>query len=171
VAQDLGALAVKAQRMQTELADPAMQARLKRVAERLTKVADAAVPADIGDQSMSGWKDRDGNAIEMLTAAKELPDGGAEVAPKRALRGPWRVLTDGRRATMVNDKGQMYRLGGTRVRKKDGLRVDKIRKVKRRSGATRGKGTWRDAMNDMERAAPKLLADEANRALVRAFKR
>jgi hypothetical protein len=64
----------------------------------------------------------------------------------------------------------MFRIAGKRVVKKTGERVDKKRKVSRRSGASRGWGTWTDATVMVADEVPKLVAEETRKAFRKAFR-
>ena len=166
------ALIRKSQVMQDELNGTAARKRLESIGKKATKIADSAVPADIGDQSLSNWwrAGKFEGPIGIVTESKMIGDTEVEVAPKRKTRGPWRLLEEGRQATRTDDKGRMFRIAGKRVVKKTGERVDKKRKVNRRSGASRGWGTWTDATVMVADEVPQLVAEETRKAFRKAFR-
>lgn len=103
----------------------------------------------LADQSMSHW--RRGNPFE-LTARFDIDGGTATVAPERRLRGPWRVLEDGRAHGSATD---LVLVGRAR---KDGTR--RARSRGRNQGRTAAKNTWSDATELMEKRTPKRAQDE-----------
>jgi hypothetical protein len=114
--------------------------RLEVVARQTAKDVDEAVRADLGDQSMSGW--RRGSPIPVTGDAKVVSDNEISVSPMRRALGPMRVLEQGRQSYSAGDR----RTSGSYVSKKTGERKQKTRKVKRNTKATAGKGTWSDAV-------------------------
>lgn len=157
---DLTAFAVKVEKALKEMDDPGL---FKAVGEAGKKLAGRAVQNDLGDMSMSGWQR--GKPFD-ITSAYEFPVARTvEIAPARRNRGPMRVLEDGRQAYNAGDR----RKSGTRTRKKDGVTVDKYRRVKRNVGATKGKGTWSDATELMERELPKVAHEHVVKVLRKHF--
>ena len=154
----------KAQATQRELSGDAAKKRLERVGKAAAKIADSAVRADIGDQSMSHWWKS--APIDIVAQSKALDERSVEVAPPRKTRGPWRVLEEGRKAYAAGD----FRISGMRYRKKSDDWVQKRRRVKRAVGATAGKQTWSDAVQMIERQVPDLMADEAAKAFRRVWR-
>lgn len=97
-----------------------------------------ALRADIGDQSLSNWRRR--RPID-LTPRFEIEGDQVHVAPKRGAVGPTRVLTAGRQAG-VSRRGRPV-------------------------SASRGKGTWDDAVELMERRTPERVHREVQAVLRR----
>lgn len=125
------------------------QAVLKDVGKQLVPLGNAAVRADVGDSSMSGWAPTDPLRTEARVTAMAL-----EVGPPGKQIGRWRVLTDGRGNRA---QGPGVSAGGTTKRNKNGT-VKRARKFSGRgNGSTRGKGTFDDASTAMERKAPGLM--------------
>ena len=118
--------------------------RLEAVAKDTAKDVDEAVRADLGDQSMSGW--RRGSPIPVTGTAEVVSATEIKVSPPRTALGPMRVLEQGRQSYAAGDR----RAAGSYVSKKTGERKAKTRKVKRNTKATAGKGTWSDAVRLMQ---------------------
>ena len=164
------AFARKLERVQHDLSPEGFREQLDRVGRKLADEVDAAVkstPAargSLSDMSMSGW--RRSRPIP-ITGFHKVTGDGIEVAPARMSRGPMRVLESGRASYGAGDRRQ----SGTRVRKKDGQRVDRYRKVKRNVGGTDGKGTWSVASGKVVAKATPMLHDEELRVMTRWFRR
>lgn len=156
--QSLGQLAHKVELVAKELDGGNMRQRLGRVGEQSEGDIDAAVRGTLGDQSMSGWKR--GDPVQIVGTHKVLSDIELYIGPGRAT-GLMRVLQDGRGAYAAGDR----RSTGSYTSKKTGVTRQKSRKVKRTTGATRGKGTWDDAANTLAAKVPARVAKEVNRAL------
>lgn len=151
-----------------EMDGTAARARLARVGKATEDDDDVgrAVVADLGDHSMSHWRTKSGDPIDITGQAKELSDSELEVAPTPRSRGPMRVLTDGRQSYGAGDRRQ----SGSRLNKA-GERVAKTRKVKRNVGAQAGKGTWGDATEIMQREMPARYEAELAADLARHLRR
>lgn len=135
--------------------------RLEVVAKQTSKDVDEAVRADLGDQSMSGW--RRNSPIPVTGVGKVVSDTEIEVAPAARAKGPMRVLEQGRQSYAAGDR----RSSGSYVSKKTGERRAKSRKVKRNTKATVGKGTWSDALALMADRVPKRVDDQVVDAIRR----
>lgn len=132
-----------------EMDGTAARARLARVGALSVGDVELAVRGDLGDLSMSHWRTKAGDPIDITGQAKVLSDSELEVAPTPRSRGEMRVLTDGRQSYGAGARRQ----SGSRLNKA-GERVAKTRKVKRNVGAQAGKGTWGDATEIMQREMP-----------------
>jgi hypothetical protein len=120
----------------------------------------AATPArrgSLSDRSMSHWHAKGSEPFKLTGKAVASKDGrrvvvrpAAETVTWSKGLGPMRALTDGRAAYAAGDRRQ----SGTYTSKKTGLTTAKTRKVKRATGATRGKGTWTNAEAAMVKATP-----------------
>lgn len=159
MATDLAAFALKVDRVLDQLDDPAL---FRAVGEEGKKLANRAVKNDIGDMSMSGW--RRGKPFD-IGSRYDISERTVEISPQRIAKGPMRVLEEGRKAYSAGDS----RSSGTRTRKKDGVVVNKTRRVKRNVGRTAGKGTWSDATADMERELPKAAHQHVTKVLRKHF--
>lgn len=164
MAEDLGAFARKLDRFADDLVADAVKGALKELGRAATQDAAKALRADIGDESMSGWPRR--SPFVLTAQATVQDDSSVLVAPFRRARGPWRVLESGRTAHRAGDK----RVTGTRVRKRDGVRVDKTRRVKRNVGAFPAKNTWSEAVEVMGAETPKREARVVREVLAKHFK-
>ncbi len=163
MADTLAGFNAKLEQLARDLSGKERQAMLRKVGKRGIELSEKAVRNDIGDQTMSGWPRKKPYDLDFRT---DLPsDHEVEVNPAFKARGPVRVLESGRQSYAAGDK----RKAGTRTRKKDGATVDKMRKVKRTVGATKGKGTWSDATHDMEKELPRLAAEEFRALLGKRF--
>lgn len=146
---DLRALGVQLIAMGGALNGKEGQAILKAVGTKLVPLGNAAVRADIGDSSMSGWAKND-----VLRADVRVKASSVSITPFGPQTGRWRVLTDGRGNRA---QGPGVSANGTTKRNKNGT-VKKARAYKGRgNGSTRGKGTWTDTEAAMERLAPDLM--------------
>ena len=135
--------------------------RLGVVAKQTAKDVDEAVRADLGDQSMSGW--RRGAPIQVTGVADVVSDTEIRVSPQRRAVGPMRVLEQGRQSYATGDR----RASGSYVSKKTGERKTRTRKVKRNTKATAGKGTWSDAVALMQARVGKRVDDQVHEAIRR----
>ena len=160
--------------VEREVDGTAARARLARVGKVTEGDVSKAIRADIGDQSMSGWKDKGGTAIELGGHSQVLSDHEVEIDPGttgganwRKGKGPMRVLEQGRQQYAAGDRRQ----SGTYTSKRTGLTTAKTRKVKRNTGATEGKGTWTDATQIMVREMPKRYEAEFVKDLARHLRR
>ena len=113
-------------------------------------------PIHIGsDKGFSRW--RPGKPIQLRIRHTVHGDGdGLTMHRDLYSAGPWKVATDGRRAYTSGE----FRVSGSRIRKKDGVRVDKRKRVKRTTGAARGKGAWTIAQSTMSTRAGQALTVE-----------
>lgn len=158
-AQTFGAFAKKIERVADELNGSAAESRLTKVALQTKPDVADAVKSDLGDTSMSGWSR--GKPFEILGRYEIKSDTEFEIAPQRKGYGPMRVLEQGRQAYSAGDK----RRKGTYKSKKTGLVTERFRAVKRNVGATRGKGTWSDAVGLMQDRVPNRVAKQFHKDL------
>lgn len=156
-----------------EMDGAAARARLERVGKASTGDVEVAVRGDLGDLSMSGWRDKSGTPIDLGGRAKVISDSAVEMLPAaigginwaKGL-GPMRVLQDGRQSYAAGDR----RRSGSRLNKA-GERVAKTRKVKRTTGGQEGKGTWSDATEIMAREMPARYEAELAAGLAKHLRR
>jgi hypothetical protein len=158
----------------TALAKSHQEPNLGQMMTRLGKAGEGdarkAANADLGgDNKFSGWA-----RAPLDTESKYLGDGQMYVGPTKKGGGPWTVAQSGRNSNGImglktNRSGQLVRRGGTRVRKKDGVRVDKWRRTTW-NGTTAGKGTAFDAQAITKRETPKRLRKESLKVVTTAFK-
>jgi hypothetical protein len=146
VADDFSALARKIDKLSTEFSDRAIADLNKRVGMETKKDVDAAVRGDLGDLSMSNW--RRGRPIQ-VTGRFDVEGDSLVISPAARSRGPMRVLEDGRRAGTA--RGRRGRPG-------------------RRVSSSRGKSTWSDAVQIMEREVPGRIAKQVNKAIRSALR-
>ena len=123
-------------------------AALKAIATKIGVAAKAsamkAAQADLGgDNRFSGWA-----KAPLTTRFDHVSPGAIEFKPGPRAGGPWRVAESGRRAGMSR---------GTRKRRSRYL------------GATKGKGTWSDALKVVEREMPGRVQDEVVKQLRKTF--
>jgi len=148
MASDFRALEKKLDGVAAEFDGRARKSRLEAIGKLCEKDVDRPVQGDLGDLSMSGWRHKSPIDVVGHSEMATSVDFGIFVSPAvkggawRKGLGLMRVLQDGRKAYSKGDKRQ----SGWRVRKKDGAVVAKNRKVKRNTGATKGKDTWDDAV-------------------------
>jgi hypothetical protein len=146
MADDFSALARKIDRLATEFGDRAIADLNKRVGMETKKDVDAAVKGDLGDLSMSNW--RRGRPIQ-INGRFDVEGDSLVISPAKRASGPMRVLEDGRRA------------GTARARRgRPGRRVS----------SSRGKSTWSDAVQIMEREVPGRIAKQVNKAIRSALR-
>lgn len=158
-AQTFGALAKKIEHVTDELDGPTARKRLTRAALQTKPDVADAVEGDLGDTSMSGW--RRGKPFDVLGRYEIKSDSEFEITPQRKGYGPMRVLEQGRQAYSAGDK----RRKGSYKSKKTGLVTERFGAVKRNVGATRGKGTWSDAVGLMQDRVPNRIAKQFNKDL------
>lgn len=149
--------------------------QLKQVMERLGTAArgDAAkaARADLGsDGRFSGWA-----RAPLATETKYLGKGQQYVGPTSQGAGPWTVAQAGRNqggigALRTTRSGRLQRAAGTRLRKTDGVRVQRWRGT-RWNGTTAPKFTADDARAITARETPKRLRKESLKVLTAAFKK
>jgi len=166
MAQSLGAFAKKIERVGDELNGEAARKRLTRVAVETKKDVDEAVRGDLGDTSMSGW--RRGKPFDIKGRFDIKSDAEFEVNPVPRGRGPMRVLEQGRNqggAGGFHGPGIGRKTGETARNKNGKLRKVRSFKAKRWNGATRGKGTWSDAVGLMQDRVPARIAKQFHKDL------
>jgi len=142
MASDLARFAVKLDRVAKDLTDAKL---LQAVGMEGKKIATKALKSDLGDTSMSNW--RRGKPIN-LTPRFDITDSVVEIGPAKRAKGPWRVLEEGRKA------------GTSRGTKK---------RASRPVSASRGKGTWTSAVNEMERDLVKVAHKHTTAVLRKHF--
>lgn len=132
----------------------------------------AAVKADIGDTSMSGW--RRGKPIEMRGMVdKVAPVGQAWIVPYGRTAGPLRVMESGR-----NAHGGAGGFQGPGVNRSTGRTSARARATgrggsttaRRYNGQTRGKQTWTDAHRLVKRGLPSRSSREFRKILSSIFR-
>lgn len=129
---DLAGLVVKLDRVAKDLTDAKV---LEAVGMKGKQIGTDEIKSDTGgDAQMSNW--RRGRPFNLSTRFDVLNASTVEIGPAKRSRGPVKVLTFGRQAGMSR---------GTR------------RRASRPVSASRGKGTWTDAVTDMERELPKVV--------------
>jgi hypothetical protein len=139
MASDFRALEKKLDGVAAEFDGRARKSRLEAIGKLCEKDVEQAVQGDLGDLSMSGWRRKAPIDVVGHSEISTSVDFGIFVSPAvkggawRKGLGLMRVLQDGRKAYSKGDK-------------KDGAVVAKNRKVKRTTGATKGKDTWDDAV-------------------------
>lgn len=165
MANDWDRVARKVSKLSTDLGREGRRQRLQLIGDLASDIANRSLEADIGDRSLSHWPRS--NPVDMSIKGFLDVDGGAvEVKPvKRQAAGPWRVRESGRKAYEVGDRRQ----SGTRLRKKTGERVAKMRVVKRKTGAAGGHQTWSKAVTEMAQRIPEAAHKDVQEALRRQF--
>ena len=131
---DFASLEKKVLLLQQEFSGEAGKRRLNRVAVQTKKDVDEAVKADLGDQSMSGW--RRSKPINIKGRYDLVDDHTFRVVPNKP--GPMRVLEEGRNR---GKSGPVQRYG------KKGRKL----KLRRWNGHTQPKHTWSEAVTLMQR--------------------
>ena len=140
--------AKKLQRLESEFSGEAGKRRLQAIAMQTKGDVEDAVRGTLGDLSMSRW--RRGSPIDIKARFDIKDDHSFEMMPVGKAAGPMRVLESGRQAHTAGGK----RRKGSYTSKKTGVTKDRFSTVKRNVGATRGKGTWSDAVGLMEKRVP-----------------
>ena len=156
-------LAKQASALERALSAPAPGDIMKMVGGKFVSIAAAQVAADIGDNSMSHW--RRGSPTPIVAQAK-VDKSTVTAQPTPRSRGPWRVLTDGRRGGAATD---LMLVG--RVRKKGknaGTRRGRARG--RNSGNTAGGGTWTRVEAAMNQVAPVIVEKNTKAAVSKALR-
>lgn len=156
------------------LKGPLLDDALTAVGVSTKGLVSTAVAADIGDDSMSGW--RRGNPIAIVgrfdvfagdtVRGEDASEQSLVVRPARRARGPMRVLEQGRH--MGNSGGiagpgvtQKGTQAGTTRRTKNGtIATVRATKGRRWNGYTGPQGTWSDTVNLLNSKAP-VLAEQA----------
>jgi len=134
--------------LQREMTGQAARDRLTKVGMAVKGEVADAVRADIGDTSMSGWPRK--GPVEITGRFEVLSATELSVQPVGKALGPMRVLESGRQAYQAGDR----RRSGSYRSKKTGDVRQKSRTVSRNTGATKGKGTWSDAVDRLVRRIP-----------------
>ena len=148
-------LSKKLDGFQRELSGKGTTERLNKLGKKFEPYVEQAVKGDFGDNSLSGWTRKAPVQVVGHAEKANSVEQGVFVSPAAAGArrqfglGVMRVMSDGRRSYAAGDR----RSSGWRTRKKDGARVQKFRKVKGTVGATKGRGTWSDAVELMDRNA------------------
>lgn len=149
------------------LRDPELRAVMGKVGEGAQGDADKAVRDDLGDDEFSGWP-----GALLATQVEHKGEGKIEVAPTPRGRGPFRVAQDGRNQNeaglRTNARGQLQRRSGSRLRKRDGVRVEKWKRT-RWNGRTAPMHTWDDAEQLIDRNTARRVELEVQKALGRTF--
>ena len=134
--------------------------------------AKRAVAADLGDQSMSGW--RRGKPINLETKASFSSQANTVTIHRtRESAGPWRVAEEGRNqgnASGFSGPGINRRTGLTARTKSGAVRKVRAVKARRWNGTTRGKDTWSDARALMDKSVPKAMWDQQIAELKRVIR-
>ena len=135
---------------------------LTALADRLVPEVKAAVVAELGDDSMSGWRR---HAAIPIGGTAFVRKSSVMVVRDRTSAGMMRVLEQGRNqgnaggmaGPGVSADGTTRRTKSGAVRKvanRSGLMVGDGRVRRKWNGRTKGKDTWSDALARMKRAAP-----------------
>jgi hypothetical protein len=145
VADTFASFAGKVDRLQKDLADDKLSHALGKMAKA---EATKAASADLGgDPKFSGW------APTLDTRYDIVGPGRISFHPSRRSAGPWRVADEGRNSAAGPSIGSKGR-GGKR---------------KRYNGRTKGKNTATDALQAIEREAPKVADKQVSDAVRRLF--
>jgi hypothetical protein len=104
-----------------------------------------ALKSDIGDTSMSNWRRK--KPIKISARYDHKGDYAIEVKPSKSSHGPWKVLEDGRRP------------GHSKPTKRS--------PNGRRYSASKGKKTWSNAVDLMEKRMPDRLDDVVLKVAIR----
>lgn len=152
-----------------ELSGAPAKKRLEKVALQSLPDVNAAVPADIGDQSMSGWR-RTG-AIPVKAVVKKEPE--VAITPDGRSAGQWRVLEQGRnKGNAFGISGPGISADGTTRRNKNGsVRKVRARKGRRWNGTTEGKETWTDAADAVKKQFRGRMGEQLADAMGQYFRR
>lgn len=145
---DFAALERKVELLAKEFSGTAGKRRLNAVAAETKKDVDEAVKADLGDQSMSGW--RRSKPINLKGRYDLIDDHSFRVTPN--VSGPMVVLEEGR------NRGKS---GPVQRRNKRG----RLMRAKRWNGHTQPKHTWSEATALMQRR----VAERVDRQVVKAI--
>lgn len=116
----------------------ALRRRMTKVAVQTKKDVDEAIKADLGDQSMSGWRRK--KPIQLKGVYDVVSDTQFRVRPNVA--GPVRVLEEGRNKGRSQSKARYSRKTGKQLRSK------------RWNGRTQPKHTWTEAVKLMQDRVP-----------------
>jgi hypothetical protein len=145
MADTLASFAKRVDGFQKELGDDATSHALGKMAKgEATKAASADLG---GDPKFSGW------APTLDTRYDIIGPGRVSFHPSRRSAGPWRVAEDGRNQAAGPAIGGKGRKGSR----------------KRWNGRTRGKGTATDALQLIEREAPKVAQKRLDTAIRKFF--
>lgn len=171
---DLQRLQARCSALLLGLKGPLLDDALTRVGVDTKGLVRAAVAADIGDDSMSGW--RRGNPIAIVgrfdvfagdsVRGDDTSEKALVVRPASRARGPMRVLEQGRHmgnSAGVAGPGVVQKgadAGTTRRRKNGTIATVRASKGRRWNGYTGPQGTWSDSVNLLNRKAP-ALAEQA----------
>ncbi len=143
MSSDLNALAKKIDNVATGLAGRVAKQALAKAGVEGKKLADAEVKSDLGDMSMSNW--RRGKPIQIKTRFDNTSDTSITIKPASRAGGPMKVLQDGRSAG-TSRKGRPV-------------------------SASRGRGTWGRATEQMDKKLPEVIHDEVVKYLGKMFGR
>lgn len=139
--------------LQREFSGEAGRRRLKAVAMQTKKDVDEAVKADLGDQSMSGWR-------------RSKPVN---------IAGRFDIVSDHEFAIRPNSQGHMVVLeqGRNNGKSRPTPRFNKRGKQTRRSkwnGRTSGKHTWSDATALMQKRVGKRVDEQVQKSIAKFIK-
>lgn len=124
----------------------ALRAAITKAGGEGKKLAAEALKGDIGDMSMSNW--RRGKPINLAVRYDVKADTAVEIGPNKRAAGPWRVLEEGR---------------------KSGTSKGSRKRAPRPVSSSRGKSTWSDATERMEKELPIVVADAVRDVLRKTF--
>lgn len=160
-------LSKKLDQLGREMTGKPGQQRLESVALKSLPDVNAAVPADIGDQSMSGW--RRGAPIPVTASVQKEPN--VAIVPTERSAGQWRVLETGRNQGNAGGlAGPGISADGTTRRNKNGkVRKVRARKGRRWNGTTEGKDTWSDAADAVKKKYRGRMGEELADAMSKVF--
>lgn len=161
MAGDLDPFIKKLNTFSRDLNGDGMQQLVNAIGMGAKQDVDAAVRADLGDQSMSGW--HRGKPVQ-ISGRYEMTGDAIEVTPGRT-RAMMRVLEDGRRAHRAGDQ----RLKSRYKAKKTGLVKERTATVTRNVGATRPKNTWSEAVERIVKETPTRASEAFRKIISRSF--
>lgn len=150
---DFASLERRVNLLAQEFSGQAGRKRLNAVGMATKKDVDEAVKADLGDQSMSGW--RRGRPIQLRGRYDIVSDH--ELRMTANVPGPMVVLEYGR------NKGKT---GPVRTRTKTG----RLRRAKRWNGHTQPKNTWSEATRLMQQRVGRRVDEQVVQTLAKFFK-
>ena len=167
MADDLAGFGRKIETIAKKLDTEQRKQRLERIGETASAIANQSLTADIGDHSLSHWRRKGGDPVDMTIGFKADVDGGTvEVRPNvRQAAGPWRVRESGRKSYAAGDR----RNSGTYKSKKTGQVRQKTRKVKRNVAAAGGHQTWSKAVAEMAKQVPEVAHKDVQAILRSQF--
>lgn len=114
----------------------------------------------LADAEMSGWP-------RAIRARYDSQGDVLVVKPQGRSTGPMRVLEDGRKGYNAGD----FRIRGVSKVRANGFRTVRSAQVNGRVGATKGKGTWTNAVRDIRAEYMDVAAKAMSKILMRYYGR